>query len=198
MKLSFSTKGWHGYLWEDFTKIADSQGFNGIELHNVNNPSFTEKNGAFYMSSAQATVRELYEKNLRIPCIDTLKNPASKDEREAFSEELNKCLEIASTLHIPFVRIKATDTGEDYDEQKAEVVSVLSDIIPKAEKNNVTIIIETSGLFSDTTKLLEVLNTFSCDSLAALWDFYSPYFIAGEEPETTIKNLGAYVKHVHI
>mgnify|MGYP003294198102 FL=1 len=50
MKLSFSTKGWHGYLWEDFTRIASEQGFNGIELHNVNNPSFTEKNGAFYMS----------------------------------------------------------------------------------------------------------------------------------------------------
>ena len=47
MKLSFSTKGWHGYLWEDFCKIATEQGFNGIELHNVNNPSFTEKNGAF-------------------------------------------------------------------------------------------------------------------------------------------------------
>ena len=187
MKLSFSTKGWHGYLWEDFCKIATEQGFNGIELHNVNNPSFTEKNGAFYMNSAQATVRELYEKNLRIPCIDTLKNPASKEERVAFTEELNKCLQIASTLHIPFVRIKATDTGASFDEQKAEVISVLSDIIPEAEKNNVTIIIETSGIFSDTTKLLEVLNTFSCDSLAALWDFYSPYFIAGEEPKTTIR-----------
>ena len=27
MKLSFSTKGWHGYLWEDFTRIASEQGF---------------------------------------------------------------------------------------------------------------------------------------------------------------------------
>ena len=26
MKLSFSTKGWHGYLWEDFCKIATEQG----------------------------------------------------------------------------------------------------------------------------------------------------------------------------
>ena len=143
MKLSFSTKGWHGYLWEDFCNIAVSQGFNGIELHNVNNPAFTEKNGAFYMGAAQATVRELYEKNLRIPCIDTLKNPASKSDREEFLEELNKCLEIASTLHIPFVRIKASDTGAAYEEQKAEVISVLQSIIPEAEKNNVTIIIET-------------------------------------------------------
>jgi fatty-acyl-CoA synthase len=27
---------------------------------------------------------------------------------------------------------------------------------------------------------------------------YSPYFVCEEQPETTIKNLGAYIKHVHI
>ncbi|MBR6634846.1 MAG: TIM barrel protein, partial [Clostridia bacterium] len=198
MKLSFSTKGWHGYSWDEFCNIAEKQGFNGIELHNINNSSFNEKNGAFYSTSAQATVRNMYEKNLRIPCIDTLANPACVEDREAFTKELDKCLEIACTLHIPYVRIKATDTGADYDTQKNEVISVLSAIIPKAEKLGVTIIIETAGIFADTTKLLEVLNTFSCDSLAALWDVYSTYFIAKEEPEITIKNLGAYVKHVHV
>ena len=198
MKLSFSTKGWHGYSWDEFCSIAEKQGFNGIELHNINNSSFNEKNGAFYSTAAQATVRNMYEKNLRIPCIDTLANPACVEDREAFTKELDKCLEIACTLHIPYVRIKATDTGADYDTQKNEVISVLSAIIPKAEKLGVTIIIETAGIFADTTKLLEVLNPFSCDSLAALWDVYSTYFISKEEPEITIKNLGAYVKHVHV
>lgn len=198
MKLSFSTKGWHGYLWEDFCKIAEQQHFAGIELHNIHNPSFTEKNGAFYSTHAQATVRELYEKNLRIPCIDTLANPASAEERSAFLEEIAKCLDIASSLHIPYVRIKATDTGADYETQKKDVITVLGDIIPQAEKTGVTLIIETAGIFADTSRLMEVINEFSCDSLAALWDVYSTYFIAGEEPETTIKNLGAFVKHIHI
>ena len=198
MKLSFSTKGWHGYSWDELCNIAEKQGFNGIELHNINNSSFNEKNGAFYSTSAQATVRNMYEKNLRIPCIDTLANPACVEDREAFTNELDKCLEIACTLHIPYVRIKASDTGADYETQKDEVISVLSAIIPKAEKLGVTIIVETAGIFADTTKLLEVLNTFACDSLAALWDVYSTYFIAKEEPEITIKNLGAYVKHIHI
>jgi glycosyltransferase EpsD len=27
---------------------------------------------------------------------------------------------------------------------------------------------------------------------------HSPYFLKGEDPDTTIKNLGAYIKHVHI
>ena len=40
MKLSFSTKGWHGYSWDELCNIAEKQGFNGIELHNINNSSF--------------------------------------------------------------------------------------------------------------------------------------------------------------
>ena len=142
MKISFSTKGWHGYLWEDFTRIATEQGFNGIELHNVNNPSFTEKNGAFYMSSAQATVRELYEKNLRIPCIDTLKNPAAKEEREAFLEELSKCLQIASTLHIPFVRIKATDTGADFEEQNKKLFLYFQTLFLKQKRTMLQLLLK--------------------------------------------------------
>jgi fatty-acyl-CoA synthase len=39
---------------------------------------------------------------------------------------------------------------------------------------------------------------FSSDTLAALWDLHHPYFEHGESPETSIKNLGAYVKHVHV
>ena len=198
MKLSFSTKGWHGYVWEDFCRIAESQHFDGIELHNIESPSFTEKNGAFYTSSAKSTVRSLYEKKLKIPCIDTVFNPTSKVDRDKFISEINKCLDISYSLHIPFIRIKASDCGESYETQRDEVISVLSELIPKAEKLGVTLLIETSGIFADSGKLSEVLNTFSCDSLSALWDVYSTSFLAGEEAETTVKNLGAYIKHVHI
>jgi fatty-acyl-CoA synthase len=67
-----------------------------------------------------------------------------------------------------------------------------------AEQNGIVILAETSGLFANTKKLCELLDSFAHDNLAALWDMYATYFTANEEPETTIKNLGAYVKHVHI
>lgn len=70
--------------------------------------------------------------------------------------------------------------------------------MPKAEKAGVTLVIETSGAFSNTAVLRELLDSFASDNLAALWDMYSTFFKAGEQPEETIKNLGAYVKHVHI
>jgi len=36
------------------------------------------------------------------------------------------------------------------------------------------------------------------DAVAALWDMHHPYRFFNESPETTVQNLGAYIKHVHV
>ena len=59
-------------------------------------------------------------------------------------------------------------------------------------------LIETTGIFCDTGVLRDLLNEFACESVAAVWDMYSPYFCCDEQPETTITNLGAYIKLVHV
>ena len=46
MKFSFSTKGWHNSTFEEFCDIAQDLGFQGIELHNIHNRLFTDKDGA--------------------------------------------------------------------------------------------------------------------------------------------------------
>ena len=43
-----------------------------------------------------------------------------------------------------------------------------------------------------------MLNSYACDNLAALWDLQHTFRDAGEAPEKTVKNLGAYIKHVHL
>jgi DNA repair protein RecN (Recombination protein N) len=72
MKLSFSTKGWHNSSFEEFCDVAENLRFQGVELHNIYNRLFTEKDGAFHGYAAAATLRRMYEKNLKIPCIDTI------------------------------------------------------------------------------------------------------------------------------
>ena len=42
------------------------------------------------------------------------------------------------------------------------------------------------------------MDDFASDYLAALWDVHHPYRDCGEDPDTTIRNLGAYVRHVHL
>ncbi|MBQ8868658.1 MAG: AMP-binding protein [Oscillospiraceae bacterium] len=196
MKLSFSTKGWHNSSFEEFCDIAVDLGFKGIELHNIYNRLFAEKDGAFHDYAAAATLRRLYEKNLKLPCIDTISDIADKDSADKALDEIVKCIAISENLHIPCIRLRAK-ASEDEDAVK-NVYALVEKALPEAEKKGITLVIETSGLFADTAALREVLESFACDNLGALWNFSAAYFECGEAPEQVIKNLGAYVRHVHL
>ena len=105
--LSFSTKGWHNNSFDEFCDIAVELGFGGIELHNVNNRLFTDKDGAFHDYTAAATARRLYEMKLNIPCIDVLCDIGASAKVDAAMEEFSKCVNIAVNLKIPAIRVKA-------------------------------------------------------------------------------------------
>jgi fatty-acyl-CoA synthase len=75
---------------------------------------------------------------------------------------------------------------------------MIGELIPMAESEDVILLIETKGIYADTSKLCRMLDRFACDNLAALWNLHHPYVYNGESPDTTIKNLGAYVKHVRV
>ena len=74
----------------------------------------------------------------------------------------------------------------------------LTEALPLAEKAHTTLLIETVGIFADTAALRALFESFISDNLAALWDLHSPFRMNGEAPEDTIRNLGAYVRHVHM
>jgi len=197
MKLSFSTKGWHDSTFDEFCSLAVDLGFNGIELHNIHNRLFTDKDGAFHDYAAAATLRNLYNKKLTIPCIDAIGDVASAEERADVVQEIAKCIEIARNLHIPNIRVRA-EAHEDEETAKANVKALLAEVLPIAEAAKVTVLVETAGLYVSTAALRDLLQSFACDSLAALWNASAAYFGAGERPEKVIENLGAYVKHVHL
>ena len=193
MKLSFSTKGWHNSSFEEFCSVACEQGFEGIELHNIYNKLFTDKNGAFQDYTAAATLRRLYEQKLTIPCIDSVCELTDTPEALA---ELTRCLQLAKNLRIPNVRMRAV-CRENTPETVDAIAALIEKILPMAEKEGVCLLLETSGLFADTSVLRDMLERFASDNLAALWEISSPYFEGGKSPEQVIKDLGAYVRHVH-
>ena len=194
MKLSFSIKGWCGYGWDEFCALANDMDFQGIELHNLHNTAFTEKGGPFDPNMSSATLRDMYARKLSIPCIDSICDIADKEKLAHNCAEISACINTAASFNIPYVRVHATGGDQVTD----TIIECLRASVAAAEDAGVTILIETVGIFSDTGKLRNVLNDFACDSLAALWDMQHPYRICGESPDTTIQNLGAYVRHVHL
>ncbi len=196
MKFSFSTKGWHDSRFEDFCHIAQELHFEGIELHNIHNRLFTDKDGAFHDYTAAATLRRLYEQKLSLPCIDAIGDIADARAADACAKEIRQCMEIAKNLKIPAIRVRAEATDDKAAVEN--VYTLLATLLPEAEQADVCLLVETAGLFCNTQKLRDLLDRFACDHIAALWNMAAAYFGVGEDPDDIIKNLGIYVRHVHI
>ena len=193
MKLSFSTKGWYNNTFDGFCDIASELKYEGIELHNIKNAVFTDKDGKIFDYAAAATIRRLHEKKLTVSCIDVIADPT--EDENACVAEIKETVNAASNLHIPYIRLRASE--KDGEKAKAAVISVTEKVLSAAENAGVTFLIETTGPFSDTALLRELLEYFASDNVAALWELCPSHFEGKETPETVIKNLGAYIKHVH-
>ncbi len=199
MKLSFSTQGWAqgpgGYAFDECVAAAKELAFSGIELHDVAASLWSAERAPFHRANALRTVRRLFDEGVRLCCIDAacdLSAPASQEERDG---ELLACIQLAQDFSIPYVRVRALNKE---DAGILEAHARVARCLPSAKEKGVTLLVETAGAFSDTGKLRDFLMDFADDHLAVLWDLHHPYFDHGEEPETTIQNLGAYVKHVHV
>ncbi len=188
MRLSFSLKGWQNLSWQKIQDIACETDFEGIELFELY-PPFASREGPFNKDKIMSTVRGLYEKNLSVPCIDTAMGLC---EGELTLSKISKLISIAKELGTDKIAVHVLkDEPQTVKEQ-------LLKILPMLTKYGITLLIATDGVYCDTVKLRELLDGFASDNLAALWDCYSTYFYSLEEPDKSVENLGAYIKHVHI
>ena len=190
MNLSFSTRGWPDLSWDDMLHTAKEMGFSGVEVYNL--PKFNpllDRSGPFHTYQAAATVRQLRELHLNIPCFDTSCDISCPDTA---LDDLLVLMEVARNVQVPYVVACALTDREDTVRRNLEV------LLPKAEEFGVTLLLKTSGIYADTARLRAMMDSFACDQLAALWDVHHPYRDMNECGDTTIKNLGNYVRHVHL
>ena len=190
MKLSFSTRGWPGLSWDEMMETALEMGFSGIEVYNL--PKFDpmlDRGGPFHKYQAAATVRQLREKKLQIPCFDTSCDLSDSNET---ADSLLNLMEVAHDTHVSYVVACALQDNEELVEQRLAV------LLERAEAMGVGILLKTSGIYADTGRLRSMMDRFASDYLGALWDVHHPYRDLNESADATIKNLGGYVRHVHL
>jgi len=190
MNLSFSTRGWPGLSWDEMLSVAEEMGFSGVEVYNL--PKFdplTDRSGPFHKYQTAATVRQLKEKGLCIPCFDSSYDLSAGTDCLPWLKGL---IEVAGNTHVPYVAAVALQDNE------AQVKENLTALLEEARAKEVTLLVKTSGIYADTARLRRLLDEFACDELAVLWDVHHPYRDFGENGDTTIKNLGDYVRHVHM
>ncbi len=189
MKLSFSTRGWQNFSWQENIETAEIMKFAGIELYNIQKEdSLIGRGGPFHKYGVAGTVRDLRAKGLSIPCFDT-----SLDLSEEGSvPEIRDMLQLAHDASVPYVSVVALSDHED------AVRASIDALLDSAIALKVTMLIKTSGIYADTARLRRLMDEYAYDELAVLWDMHHPYRDFGESADATIKNLGAYVRHVHL
>ncbi|MCR5264026.1 MAG: AMP-binding protein, partial [Clostridiales bacterium] len=121
------------------------------------------------------------------------------DRADEAVSELDEYIDTASRLGTRYIRVLGDDHAQPTREIDDQVViGVMKRLAAHAEEKGVTLLIETNGVYADTARLAGVLNEIASDSVAALWDFHHPYRYFSESAETTVQNLGAYIRYCHI
>ena len=193
MKLSFSTRGWNDLSWDTLLDTAGEMKFTGIEVYNLFKfPALTGKGGPFHPHRLAATVRQLRDRKLAIPCLDSSLDLTMSIADGDLAAGL---IRTAQESQVPYVSCWASRD----DAEGAELLRRNMDaLLPLAEERSVCVLIKTSGIFADTARLRTFLEQYASDYLGALWDMHHPYRDFGESADATIKNLGTYVRHVHL
>ncbi len=199
MKLAFSTVGCPDFDWSDMYSMAKDLGFQGIEMRGLGGDIFSVHARPFKEENIGGTVENLKRLRLEIPCLSSGSSLKYAERKAETLSELREYIALAKKLGTPYIRLLGDEHADEQGEVDDELVlSTLKELVPFAEENDVTLLVETNGVYADTARLKNLLDRVESDNVAALWDLHHPYRFKGEQPEETIRNLGAYVKYVHV
>ena len=154
MKLAFSTLGCPEFGWSDVYSMAKDLGFQGIEVRGLGDELFDGKTKPFQQENLPKTLAQLKKIRMNISCISSgacLKFPEKAEETR---RELLRSIDVASQLEAPFVRILGDlSPAPDGEVDDAVVLKALKALIPYAEEKGVTLLVETNGVYADTSRL---------------------------------------------
>ena len=199
MKIAFSTLACPKWEWQEICSTAKDFGFEGIEVRGIADDVFTVLAKPFSDSELPETVRKLDAMRLSIPCFSSDCSLKFADRAAENMNEISAYVELAAKMGTPYVRVLADQKMQvDGEVDDESIITQLKKLAPIAEKHNVTLLVETNGVYADTARLHKVLESTASDAVAALWDMHHPFRFFNESPETTVQNLGAFIKHVHV
>ena len=199
MKISFSTLACPDYSWSDIYSMAVDLGFDGIEIRGLGGDIFSVKAKPFTDAQLPKTVAQLQRLGVEIPCLSSGACLKFSDKFDEAVDEITQYAQLADKLGTPYIRILADlDPMPQGEIDDNVIIEELKKLIPVAEEYEVMLLVETNGVYSDTARLRKILDAVSNRWIAALWDMHHPYRFAGETPQTTVANLGSYIKYVHV
>lgn len=190
MKIVFSTKNVSRATFLDVCRYAFDYGFEGFEIYDAIKERSSHHDSILRRDRIADAKRKLVNRNLSV---SALRIPDSIDSENVTSELVVKYVEMAAYSGVSNV-IARIDEKISFEALDKKLLAA----IKKAESADVNILFETVGALANTGNVIDIINHFSSAVIGASWNVRGTYFDAGENSETTIKTLGAYIKYVRL
>lgn len=197
MKLSFSTLACPDWSFRDIYATAADLGYDGIEIRGIADEIYAPKIYNFTDEKLESTKAHLAKRGLEIPILTSgayvLDNPAP------CADEIREYCALAQKLSVPYVRVLMERTPDPEIVPDFEyAVKTYRELCKLAAEYGVTLLTETNGFLADSKVCRRFMETVNEPNMGIIWDVHHPYRFFGEEPETTVANIGKYIKHVHL
>ena len=203
--LAFSTLGCPGWEWKKILDFAAQHGFSAIELRGLEGKLDIPALPLFGADRIEQTKQEIRTSKLRIACVSSSAQLYVEDPTKRAKElaDARRFVDLAAALEAPYVRVFGGKAESDKsptpsDETKARVASGLRELGKYAGPKNVTLIIESHDHFTASATLKDVLRAADSEHVGLLWDAHHTFAASNEDPEFTVHQLSAWIRHTHL
>ena len=190
MKIVFSTKNVSRASFLDTCRYAFDYGFEGFEIYDAIKERSSHHDSILRRERIADAKRKLVNRSLSVSAL-RMPEPIESENTTAELIEKYVAMAAASGIENVIVRTEIKLPFETLDEKMAAAIK-------RAEAGDVNILFETVGYLARTENVIGLINHFASAAIGVSWNVRRTYFGAGETAETTIKNLGAYIKYVRL
>ena len=197
MKIAFSTLGCPGWSWNEIFATAKDLGFDGIEIRGVGSELYAPKTKPFLPENLQATMQRLNDAKLQISMLTSGATLGLGSAEKAITEAYDY-IDLAEKLGVKYIRLLISSSPQPTEgEDIKRCAKLYRQICEYAAPKGVTPLIETNGELACSEVMSEFMST-AHENSGVLWDIHHPYRFFEETPAETYKNIGQYVKYVHV
>lgn len=199
MKTAFSTLGCPNWSFSEIFSTAYDLGFDGIEFRGVENEIYTPNVKEFSKENIEGIKERFKKASLEIPVFSSAALMSDRSQTDIALKEAYDYIELCNAFNSPFVRVLAdkSPAPSGYIDEN-ETVKNLDKVTGYAKEKNVSILIETNGIYSNTDNLQRLLKKVNRDNLFVIWDVHHTYRYGNETPSKSVQNLAEYIRHVHL
>ncbi len=199
LKLSFSTLGCPEWSFADILSTARDLGYSGIEIRGMMREMFAPKMKIFDQDNIEKTKQTLASSGIEIPILTTGAYLSDMSQIPLAEFEIVSYAQLAQKLGVKYLRVMGEKTPEPSGEGRVSEITAQYDRLCEMVKDTgVTLLIETNGILADSAAMKQLMENAKSENKGVLWDMHHTHRYFNEDVNTTVENIGKYIKHVHL